>query len=189
MIIAFILSVLISSLTGYYVLYALGLKIKSYLLQICLSIGVGLGVSSLIHFAIMFFTTDRLVIMMVEAGICVFLIGIVHYTKLLPANPIKSSTMPETPQIKRWQNILTFFLLIICIVVFGASIIIAMRNSHGNWDAWAIWNLRARYLFRSGLNWQSAYALQNSWSHPDYPLFLPLTVVRMWRYMGTELID
>ncbi len=60
------------------------------------------------------------------------------------------------------------------------------RFPHGMWDAWAIWNLRARFLFRGADRWRDGLSPLIGWSHPDYPLLLPLTVARGWMYVGGE---
>jgi len=56
---------------------------------------------------------------------------------------------------------------------------------HGEWDAWAIWNQKARFLARGGRQWISALAID--WSHPGHPLLVPLTVARLWTYAGREI--
>ena len=58
---------------------------------------------------------------------------------------------------------------------------------HGTWDAWAIWNLRARFLLRGypGL-WHDGFSALLHWSHPDYPLLVPLSVARGWTCVGME---
>jgi hypothetical protein len=68
-----------------------------------------------------------------------------------------------------------------------ASVIASYRASpHGEWDAWAIWNQHARFLFRSGGSdaWRALFSIQ--WSQPDYPLLLPASVARVWAYAGHE---
>ena len=61
--------------------------------------------------------------------------------------------------------------------------------SHGSWDAWAIWNLRARFLFRGQpLLWQDAFSAELAYSHPNYPLMLPLSVSRAWTFLGGETL-
>lgn len=59
-----------------------------------------------------------------------------------------------------------------------------MAEPHGRWDAWAIWNLKARFLSRGGVEWSALFSPSLDWSHPDYPLFLPSTVARLWNYAG-----
>jgi hypothetical protein len=171
---------------GYYAILAAGLRLESFLLQVCLSVGFGLGISSVIQFSFMFFTSERIIILVADGIIFLVLVVLVKLAKNLPVVSIHSACLSITPKAKKWQNILTLILVINCIIILVSVILVALQNPHGNWDAWAIWNHRARYLFRSGLNWRMNYALQNVWSHPDYPLFLPLTVVRIWRYMGEE---
>jgi len=59
---------------------------------------------------------------------------------------------------------------------------------HGEWDAWAQWNLRARFFFRGFASgaWRQAFAPVLAWSHADYPPLVPLAVSRMWLYIGTD---
>jgi hypothetical protein len=57
---------------------------------------------------------------------------------------------------------------------------------HGEWDAWAIWNLRARALLRGAPAWPVIFSPDIAWSHPDYPLLIPLSVARLWAYGGRE---
>lgn len=61
-----------------------------------------------------------------------------------------------------------------------------LKEPHGRWDAWLIWNMHARFLFRAGEAWREVFASGMDWSHWDYPLMLPLAVARSWGYMGGE---
>jgi len=73
------------------------------------------------------------------------------------------------------------------IVLAAAAIWLHMRlMPHGETDAIAIWNLRARSLLRGGREWAAVLSPAIGWSHPDYPLLLPLTVARLWSYAGSE---
>ena len=63
-------------------------------------------------------------------------------------------------------------------------------QAHGEWDAWAQWNLHARFFFR-GLtdgSWRVAFDPILAWSHADYPPLLPATVARLWTYAGRESV-
>ena len=62
----------------------------------------------------------------------------------------------------------------------------ALNKPHGEWDAWSIWNLRARFLFRAGEFWRDAFSNQIAWSHPDYPLLLPGIVAMCWTLARAE---
>jgi len=61
-----------------------------------------------------------------------------------------------------------------------------LKEPHGRWDAWLIWNMHARFLFLGGDNWREAFASGLDWSHWDYPLLLPLSIARGWTYTGGE---
>jgi hypothetical protein len=89
-------------------------------------------------------------------------------------------------QEKLYINILAtiFSVLFICsIVVFSLR---SANEPHGFWDAWAIWNMRARFLFKYGGYLANAFSNLYGWSHPDYPLLIPGSVARIWRYLGNE---
>src|SRR5262249_34888890 len=62
---------------------------------------------------------------------------------------------------------------------------ITAMSPHGGWDAWAIWNMRARFLFRAA-HWRDGFTEALAWSHPDYPLLLPALVARGWKLAGRE---
>jgi 4-amino-4-deoxy-L-arabinose transferase-like glycosyltransferase len=57
---------------------------------------------------------------------------------------------------------------------------------HGVWDAWAIWNYRARWLFLGESNWTHAFTYLNAADSPDYPLLVTGSVFRMWSILGTD---
>ncbi len=57
------------------------------------------------------------------------------------------------------------------------------RHPGGDWDALAIWNLKARFLFWPE-GWDRAFSPEIAWSHPDYPLLLPAFLARTWIWLG-----
>jgi hypothetical protein len=57
-------------------------------------------------------------------------------------------------------------------------------SPHGQWDAWAIWNQKARFLLRGQGVWLDE--LKIAWSSPGHPLLVPGAVARVWAYAGTE---
>ena len=50
----------------------------------------------------------------------------------------------------------------------------------GNWDAWSIWNLRAKFLLAGKLAWSPLLAN----THPEYPLLHSGAVARLWAAGG-----
>jgi hypothetical protein len=75
---------------------------------------------------------------------------------------------------------------IAAVAAFIAVVVLMRAWPHGEWDAWAIWNQHARFLFRGGGSdaWRGYFML--GWSQPDYPLLLPAAVARVWGYAGHE---
>lgn len=79
--------------------------------------------------------------------------------------------------------------------VFAFSVVAAalgfrwrlVTGVNGGWDAWGIWNLRAKFLFLGGMHWQDAFSRQGSLTHTDYPLLIPASVARAWSYAGSDL--
>jgi hypothetical protein len=60
-------------------------------------------------------------------------------------------------------------------------------NPHGNWDAWAIWNLRAKFLASDGGTAARAWSpVLSSTTHPEYPLLVSGFVARCWSYAGQQ---
>src|SRR5205085_6583143 len=59
-----------------------------------------------------------------------------------------------------------------------------VRSPHGQWDAWAIWNQKARFLVRGGANWEDMMGV--SWSNPGHPMLVSTSVARLWAYAGRE---
>jgi hypothetical protein len=80
-------------------------------------------------------------------------------------------------------------LLSLTIITFAslASLNLSLAEPTGNWDANAIWNLKAKFFFRgAGDAWQRMFGKEIWFSHPDYPLMLPAAVARLWTYVGYE---
>ncbi len=73
------------------------------------------------------------------------------------------------------------------VLLLGAAslVVLSLENPHGGFDASAIWNVKARFLFRGAGHWQDAFSPLLR-SHPDYPLLLPALVARSWSFLGRE---
>ena len=146
--------------------------------------GIGIGVSSCVHFLCL---TAGVAAFAWAADLALFLLlsflCIRRFRKELLGVPL--SLLPKQP-FSGFQ-ILLASLLTVEIVASTASFLVAyLKEPHGKWDAWLIWNMHARFLFRAGEEWRAAFASGLDWSHWDYPLLLPLAIVRAWRYAGDE---
>jgi len=97
-----------------------------------------------------------------------------------------STVSAEAPASTRWLGLGAVVCLCAVLLADAATIHEAwITDSHGLWDAWAMWNMRARMLARGGADWSAAFAVSPE-LHPDYPLLLPAIVARGWTVIGTE---
>jgi hypothetical protein len=98
---------------------------------------------------------------------------------------VGSAQDDQTPSRFRWTWLLA--------VSFAASLLIswirlvqmAAALPVGEWDAWALWNLRAKFLAGPGGAWRYAVSPLINNTHPDYPLLLSAFIARAWKAGGT----
>ena len=77
-------------------------------------------------------------------------------------------------------------------VILGLAIVAAsvamvqtcLRHPHGYDDAWAFWNVKAKFLFYGQQRWADMFS--PPLYHVDYPLLLPLNIARLWCYQGSQ---
>lgn len=58
----------------------------------------------------------------------------------------------------------------------------------GGWDARFIWNLKAKFFFRSPSEWMGMFQPELNFSHPDYPLLIPGSIAWGWNWAGKEIL-
>ena len=105
-------------------------------------------------------------------------------TGTVPYGPTKIGTVPCEAIPKRWQRLLILaFVAALALAVVGA-VGNYCKEPLGDWDAWTIWNQRARFFFRAGAQWRQAFS--PAFAHTDYPLLLPSSNARLWSYLGRE---
>jgi hypothetical protein len=146
--------------------------------------GLGIGVTSCLYFVCLLNGLMRY-LPAIDLGVCLFL-GMLCFILFKRPAAIAEQPLPEAGKRSR----LTILLAVIFSVELFASltsfIFAFLKEPHGKWDAWLIWNMHARFLFRGGNHWRDAFASGLDWSHWDYPLLLPLSIARGWQYMGGE---
>ena len=77
-----------------------------------------------------------------------------------------------------------FWLVLGCAAACMALVFISKPLGLG--DAYAIWNVKARFLFRDQDQWMKAFSPLMFATHPDYPLLIPAGIARLWTYLGFE---
>lgn len=88
----------------------------------------------------------------------------------------------------KWlSRVLTASFAIAAMAAIYYAVLRVRVHPHGEgWDAFAIWNLHARFLFLGGAHWRDGFNSMIPWSHPDYPLLLPATIAHLWSYLGHD---
>jgi dolichyl-phosphate-mannose-protein mannosyltransferase len=157
-----------------------------------LSVGVGLGISSCTLFVwLAVFGPSSMGFILTESLLAISIATLLWYrfTRYSPASSLTSPCLIQPKiesklEISRFVSLLFYAGLILTTLI---SIRLIFRQPHGQYDGLAIWNMRARFIFRGGAGWTDAFTkILSSWSHPDYPLLLPLSVVRGWYYVGSD---
>jgi hypothetical protein len=147
-------------------------------LGLALAIGIGLGLDSAIQFACM------------VGG---------YPAATLPLESIIIATLLATRRrhvepVARAKSLQGGSLFAACALASAATaaavtfVRLTAETPVGWWDAWAYWNLRARFLVRLGSRWPEAFtaAAAHGYGHIDYPLLLPVAIARFWTALGSE---
>jgi len=155
-------------------------------LRICLSLGVGFGMSSCGFFLwLVFFGPPGSVFITVETAVLFGLIGVIALWRRRSAPPPdRDVNRPSALMPRMRATVLTGFLILL-LSGMVAFTMLASLEPHGDWDAWVSWNLRARFLFGAGDQWQRAFSPLTPRACPGYPVFLSGLVARSWKYAGT----
>jgi hypothetical protein len=145
-----------------------------------LGAGVGIGIASCLYFLCLGTMGPNVVVIALVEGLA--MAGILAFAILSKRSGPEFEWAPG-PEVPKYMAGLFLLAAAIGVTVF---VVYAMNKPHGEWDAWAIWNLRARFFVRGGQFWKDAFTSQLAWSHPDYPLLLPGIVAMLWTLAHTE---
>jgi len=153
-------------------------------LKIFLGTGLGLGISSCLYFL-------RLLLFPGQGGYLLiqFLFLALVLIALFLNKRISFDSSLHSFHLTRTGILLGLFVVFVGAIGLYFLVIHARLAPHGDYDAQAIWNLRARFIYRSGNGWENAFSpLINRNFHMDYPLLIPLSVVGGWNTLGGEVL-
>jgi hypothetical protein len=157
------------------------------LLKLCLATGLGLGLTSCSYWLWgAFLGPEHASLTITELLSFAALLALFalwrRSDRSLPLHEVSPATLLPL----KWRRLLWGgFGLVLAGAVIGFALW-SWRTPHGNWDAWNIWNMRARFLYREEAGWTSAFSPKQPRSHPDYPLLVPAAIARCWYYAGRE---
>ena len=148
-----------------------------------LGTGLGIGVASCLYFLCLALFGPSLLILTV----CAVIVAVVATALGMQAKH-RGTALEWAPGPATSGYLTGLFLLAIAIAA-AIFVVHSLNRPHGEWDAWSIWNLKARFLFRGGEYWTDAFSSQMPNSHPDYPLLLPSIVALCWTLARAESIS
>ena len=100
--------------------------------------------------------------------------------------PVTENAVPHSFP---WTWILWIAFALACVFVVLDFSAATKANPNGDWDAWAIWNMRAKFLAGGSGMWHRALAAEAGGSmlgssHPGYPLCLSAYIAALWTVSG-----
>jgi hypothetical protein len=183
------LSLLPPLIMGFLIVSILWPKDKGILpdlaLKCCLSVGFGFGVSSCFVFV------SVMVVGQITRGILVSELMLVVGLGALLAWKKRGgiSTAADRPESvsRSWFHSPYVLRTAAGMATLSAAIrfwYLSRLDPHGQYDAFATWNARARFLYRGGLYWKNFTKMTGA--NTDYPLLLPASIARSWEFIGRE---
>jgi 4-amino-4-deoxy-L-arabinose transferase-like glycosyltransferase len=154
-------------------------------LKCCLSVGFGFGASSCLVFLWM------MIVGRLTRGffVCELMLAVGLSVLLARRKRASISTAADQPKNVFITPFKSPYLLrlAVCVASLSAAIrfwFLSRQDPHGQFDAFAIWNLRARFLYRGGQHWKNFTDLTGE--HSDYPMLIPASIARSWEFIGRE---
>jgi len=153
------------------------------LFQIGLGSGAGIAVTSIVFLAL---TVLGMATPATIFGSDALLLGA---SAMLYAGARRRQASHLSPQAPppafRWTWVLAIAFGIAFLIVLSRLVSMVEANPWGQWDALAIWNLRAKFLAGPVGSWRVAVGgLLADRMHPDYPLLLSSFIARVWKASG-----
>jgi len=154
------------------------------LTKVSLAIGLGLGATSCLSFIYLVASRGHLDSLPIAE---MLLLAALVTCALLRHSADKSALtgVEETGPWTRTAQVAALAVFVLGAATFSLS---SACWPHGDWDAWGMWNLHARFIYRGGEEWTGYFSEHLKWSPPDYPLLLPLSVARTWVFAGGETV-
>jgi hypothetical protein len=150
------------------------------LIKFSVSIGLGMGVSSIAYFIYLILFAEKFIFFYFE----IFVLLILFFTWYCKRRPFE---LPRFQKLTLLQTVIG----ILAMIVFFSSLFglasYAFTRQEGDWDAWMIYNRTARFIYRGGKLWQDAFSSKiDPIFHADYPPLLALNIASIWDAVNKE---
>lgn len=122
-------------------------------LEAALGAGGGAGLISFLYLGLLLTgVASPGMVLLVDAVVLLLLAFLVRWRRAQTAPAGVAGADPNPPYRWTWLLVLVFGACLLPVLL--AWIEVVQANPHGDWDAWAIWNLRAKYLAGPGETWR-----------------------------------
>lgn len=141
---------------------------RNFLLDAFLSVGLGLGICAQITFYSFLAIGEYNPTLIISLNILMMLF-------LFFINRKSIATAWRNTVFTRQDIVIGLFFL----AMFDLIFTVANSQPFGQWDAWAVWNMKTKFLVFGGAEWKDIFQLH--WhTQPDYPLLLPF--INTWLF-------
>jgi hypothetical protein len=148
--------------------------------------GTGIGITSLLYFLwLQFLGAPGTSYIVAEVIVALFLVGFSAWAILGAKNSRTSPGQKGSDPVSGFYWVITTGFWGLLALSFLGFLFASLNTPHGGWDAWTMWNLKARFLFLGGDQWRNLFSV-NSGLHLDYPLLLSGFIARCWTYVGDD---
>jgi hypothetical protein len=154
-------------------------------LEAALGAGAGAGLFSFLYFGLLLTgAASPVMVLLVDAVVLLLLAFLVGWRRKRTAPAGAAGADPNPPYRWTWLLVLVFGACLLPVLLTFIEVVQA--NPYGDWDAWAIWNLRAKYLAGPGETWRYAFSPLLTLTHPDYPLLTSGFIAQAWKAGGGQ---
>src|SRR5262245_36960185 len=193
MILPLLVSVLLPQLIAFLlisILWPTESRSRFYLpIKLCLSAGTGFGIVSCLYFLqLSVFGPSRRKFVAALGMLLVILIVAFLFRLRSRQNSRTAEEKDESQPRSRLRLVLSALFALAVVSAAVSFVFISLKQPHGEWDAWAVYNMKARFLFRGGEYWKDIFIEPTGWTSPDYPLLVPAAIAACWTVIKRDAV-
>jgi 4-amino-4-deoxy-L-arabinose transferase-like glycosyltransferase len=172
------------------ILWPGGRPVRSDLLfKLCLSVGPGLGIFSCLYFLQLSLSgPSRKQFAAEVVALTAALLAALSYRVMRAKGPAAGKPPRAPLPERRLYKAIPVAFFVALAAAAAAFVFYSLKRPHGEWDAWAVYNMKARFLFRAGEHWKDVFTEPLSWAALDYPILWPGAIAGCWTLAGTETL-
>ncbi|MBN2143167.1 MAG: hypothetical protein JW774_00945 [Candidatus Aureabacteria bacterium] len=151
-------------------------RLEKCIFKFCIALGAGISFSSILYTMLLFCAKTHVHWCLIIEILCTGILAWIHFRK--PQTSDKSFMQLERTDFRWFDAVIPAIWLILFFYFIWIIFRLALIQPHGDVDAWATWNLHARFMSRIPSEWENLFLLKDF--HLDYPLLLPGFIARLW---------